>query len=1000
MSDVVVIQWARLGDLLQTRVLLRRLMRKNATARRVLCADARYADLVRTFPEKFEFWPVDLRKWTAFARHPSSHDDLLRTLIAARRDSSGLSRPDVYVLTRSLTAVLFAERLSPRAIHGYQRRGADLVVPPAIGKIETALASGQPLPVHLADVWANLGESEANSSWLPALRIPRAANNCAAMRVGILCDSAEVYRDIPTAWLASLAKALVRIPAHVTLFGVSRGDEKNELTALSRHNPQQVDDLRGKTSLNDLLIHIAEQDTVIGADTGGLHLAAALGIFTVGLYFGGAHASHTGPYAANAVVVQNPSWDETPLRDIARLLENYGQRSASANIPVSSSVARAQLDAYGVVYSFDKSMRHVESSNSLCRREFFERFQAATETESCDGIVQQATVATVSVIIPECGVQHYTEELLGDLSRELQGIQAEILLVCSGESAARAVPKCDIPLACVRSADRCSYSVACNEGANRANYRYLFFLNNDTRIPDGKLRALLTDLRAGEVVSPVLHNADGTVQNCGVRFERGRIVELDHSAATSGAGESEVDAVSGVAMLVERDVFGKLGGFDERFANGYEDLDFCLRAAAIGVKCRVSRTAEIIHYRGSTPGRYDREDASRALFMKKWPHLAQCFGHKTVKSDGYEPVPLLIVSDLSAVSAGSVTRWVWPLEELGLIRGKDFEWIRTDQAQASQGAFGRALEAAATVIVFRPLSNVRVQSQIEETHAQTGFSLAVDFDDLVLGRFRAGSPRDMARREWEKRFRSLLARTDAISVSTESLAEQMRVAGFDTTCLPTRPWIMQQRHNRRSEREQNGVHVGFFGTPSHHVDLGSILPALERTLEALPSVRFYWWGCRPGDLMHHPQVRQGGPFIEEYTLHLRRLHHFGLDLAVVPLTDSPAARVKTAIKYYEYSLAGIPAVYSNTLPYSKIVRDGDTGLLASEATPDWIAKMSALIQDGDLRTQIATAAEKDVCSRMKDSLPREAFKILLVTLGISIRDANACRNDQVVRCPA
>lgn len=90
MRRIAVVQWSRLGDLLQTRVLLRRLRRERPEHALVLSADARYAELVRQMPKLNEFWPVDLARLSALAKHAQSHGALLQAIAALCRQP----RPD------------------------------------------------------------------------------------------------------------------------------------------------------------------------------------------------------------------------------------------------------------------------------------------------------------------------------------------------------------------------------------------------------------------------------------------------------------------------------------------------------------------------------------------------------------------------------------------------------------------------------------------------------------------------------------------------------------------------------------------------------------------------------------------------------------------------------------------------------------------------------------------------------------------------------------------
>lgn len=71
--------------------------------------------------------------------------------------------------------------------------------------------------------------------------------------------------------------------------------------------------------------------------------------------------------------------------------------------------------------------------------------------------------------------------------------------------------------------------------------------------------------------------------------------------------EREVDIVTGCLLLIHRDLWDRLGGFDPAFLMYGEEVDLCLRAIALGARPRMTPKATIIHYGGaSQPVRADR----------------------------------------------------------------------------------------------------------------------------------------------------------------------------------------------------------------------------------------------------------------------------------------------------------------------------------------------------------------------------------------------------------
>jgi len=87
-----------------------------------------------------------------------------------------------------------------------------------------------------------------------------------------------------------------------------------------------------------------------------------------------------------------------------------------------------------------------------------------------------------------------------------------------------------------------------------------------------------------------------------------------------------------------------------------------------------------------------------------------------------------------------------------------------------------------------------------------------------------------------------------------------------------------------------------------------------------------------------------------------------IDIGLAPLIDTSFNRSKSSIKYYEYGLREIPAVYSWVDPYIKTVREHKTGYLA-QSEIEWYEKIKLLIENPKLRQEVAQNAREDVLSQ-------------------------------------
>ena len=151
---------------------------------------------------------------------------------------------------------------------------------------------------------------------------------------------------------------------------------------------------------------------------------------------------------------------------------------------------------------------------------------------------------------------------------------------------------------------------SCNRAAAEARGRYVFLLNNDAELRPGSLNMLVELLErradAGMVGSRLLY-PDGRQQ------EAGGILWDDASGWNYGRLQEpgrpefnyvrEVDYCSGASVLVRREVWDALGGFDEAFAPAYyEDADLACRVRAMGLKVLYQPQSTVIHHEGASNG--------------------------------------------------------------------------------------------------------------------------------------------------------------------------------------------------------------------------------------------------------------------------------------------------------------------------------------------------------------------------------------------------------------
>ncbi len=150
------------------------------------------------------------------------------------------------------------------------------------------------------------------------------------------------------------------------------------------------------------------------------------------------------------------------------------------------------------------------------------------------------------------------------------------------------------------------------EDADAEVVRWVWLLHDDSAPARTALAELLRhadDVRSAEILGPKLRgwrNRDVLVE-CGVTVARSgnRVTGLERRELDQGQhdGVGDVLAVSSAGMLVRRDVWDELGGFDASLPMFRDDLDFCWRARSSGRRVVVATSAVVHHREAATHGR-------------------------------------------------------------------------------------------------------------------------------------------------------------------------------------------------------------------------------------------------------------------------------------------------------------------------------------------------------------------------------------------------------------
>lgn len=167
-----------------------------------------------------------------------------------------------------------------------------------------------------------------------------------------------------------------------------------------------------------------------------------------------------------------------------------------------------------------------------------------------------------------------------------------------------------------------NFSAILNHASRTTNSEHLLFLNDDTEpISNDWVEAMMEHSQRSEVgaVGARLLYPNGIPQHEGIVIGLGGpAANLDHRGYFNLGGiVRNFSAVTAACLMTRASVFQELGGFDERLAVDYNDVDYCLRARGRGYLVVYTPYAELIHHHSATRGSLSPEE-DHALFCSRW----------------------------------------------------------------------------------------------------------------------------------------------------------------------------------------------------------------------------------------------------------------------------------------------------------------------------------------------------------------------------------------------
>ena len=242
------------------------------------------------------------------------------------------------------------------------------------------------------------------------------------------------------------------------------------------------------------------------------------------------------------------------------------------------------------------------------------------------------TEPLVSVVIPALDKLAYTLCCLHSLCRQAPAASFEVIVVDDGSTDASPELLPRVPnLVYVRNETTQGFVLSVNRGARAARGPFLLLLNNDTQVQPGwldELVAAFDDPAVGIAGSKLLYPS-GHLQEAGAVLRADGSVELvglnDDPALPEYNVRREVDHCSGASLMIRRELFLELGGFDEAYAPAYfEDCALSLRVRSRGLKVIYVPGSLVVHHLSVTTAgageaaKTRQIEVNRHLLLERW----------------------------------------------------------------------------------------------------------------------------------------------------------------------------------------------------------------------------------------------------------------------------------------------------------------------------------------------------------------------------------------------
>ena len=221
----------------------------------------------------------------------------------------------------------------------------------------------------------------------------------------------------------------------------------------------------------------------------------------------------------------------------------------------------------------------------------------------------------VSIIIPHYNNKEILENCVKSILKNSYS-NYEIIIVDnnSTDNSANLIKEKFVEVNIIKSNINLGYAGGCNLGSKHAKGQYLLFLNNDTIHDENFLDFLVQCIKSDDNISSVqpkildfdktyfdyAGSSGGYIDYLVFPFTRGRVFNTIEKDEGQYDDRKRIFWASGACFLTKKNIFKKIGGFDQNFFAHMEEIDYHWKCYLAGHEVYVEPKAVIYHKGGAT----------------------------------------------------------------------------------------------------------------------------------------------------------------------------------------------------------------------------------------------------------------------------------------------------------------------------------------------------------------------------------------------------------------